>query len=71
MGGAAVSATAGQQDPPSNGLRVGQAVFQTKFREGMLLTLERADAGGCAQVDFGRYGAKWPALAIAKFTPVD
>jgi len=53
------------------GLRVGQGVFHTKFGEGVVLTLEGAGADARAQVNFGRHGAKWLALAIAKLTPVD
>jgi len=57
--------------PPSHGLRVGQAVFHTKFGEGVVLTLEGSGPDARAQVNFGRHGAKWLALAIAKLTPVD
>ncbi len=57
--------------PPSHGLRVGQAVFHTKFGEGVVLTLEGLGADARAQVNFGRHGTKWLALAIAKLTPVD
>ena len=56
---------------PSHGLRVGQGVFHTKFGEGVVLTLEGNGADARAQVNFGRHGAKWLALAIAKLTPVD
>ena len=54
-----------------HGLRVGQAVFHTKFGEGVVLTLEGSGPDARAQVNFGRHGAKWLALAIAKLTPVD
>ncbi|MEP7281891.1 MAG: 3'-5' exonuclease, partial [Rubrivivax sp.] len=54
-----------------HGLRVGQYVFHTKFGEGVVLTLEGAGADARAQVRFGRHGAKWLALAIAKLTPID
>ena len=57
--------------PPSHGLRVGQSVFHTKFGEGVVLTLEGVNADARAQVNFGRHGAKWLALAIAKLTPMD
>ena len=57
--------------PPSHGLRVGQSVFHTKFGEGVVLTLEGNGTDARAQVNFGRHGAKWLALAIAKLTPVD
>ena len=55
----------------AHGLRVGQAVFHTKFGEGVVLTLEGSGPDARAQVNFGRHGAKWLALAIAKLTPVD
>jgi DNA helicase-2/ATP-dependent DNA helicase PcrA len=54
-----------------HGLRVGQGVFHTKFGEGVVLTLEGSGADARAQVNFGRHGAKWLALAVAKLTPVD
>jgi DNA helicase-2/ATP-dependent DNA helicase PcrA len=57
--------------PASHGLRVGQGVFHTKFGEGVVLTLEGVGPDARAQVNFGRHGAKWLALAIAKLTPVD
>lgn len=55
----------------SHGLRVGQAVFHNKFGEGVVLTLEGSGSDARAQVNFGRHGAKWLALAIAKLTPVE
>ena len=56
---------------PSHGLRVGQGVFHSKFGEGVVLTLEGNGPDARAQVNFGRHGAKWLALVIAKLTPVD
>jgi DNA helicase-2/ATP-dependent DNA helicase PcrA len=63
-----VSATAvpGQQN-----LRVGQTVFHGKFGEGVVTVLEGRGADARAQVQFGRHGSKWLALAIARLTPVD
>ncbi len=55
----------------SHGLRSGQSVFHTKFGEGVIVTLEGSGADARAQVNFGRHGAKWLALGIAKLTPVD
>jgi DNA helicase II / ATP-dependent DNA helicase PcrA len=55
----------------AHGLRLGQTVFHTKFGEGVITTLEGQGADARAQVQFGRHGAKWLALAIAKLTPVD
>jgi DNA helicase-2/ATP-dependent DNA helicase PcrA len=57
--------------PGHQGLRVGQAVFHTKFGEGVVQVLEGRGADARAQVHFGRHGSKWLALAIAKLTPVD
>jgi DNA helicase-2/ATP-dependent DNA helicase PcrA len=53
------------------GFRTGQTVFHTKFGEGVITTLEGQGADARAQVQFGRHGSKWLALAIAKLTPVD
>ena len=52
------------------GLRVGQSVFHNKFGEGVLLTLEGSGNDARAQVNFGRHGAKWLALSVAKLTPI-
>jgi DNA helicase II / ATP-dependent DNA helicase PcrA len=53
------------------GFRTGQTVFHTKFGEGVITTLEGQGNDARAQVQFGRHGSKWLALAIAKLTPVD
>ena len=55
----------------TGGLRTGQTVFHTKFGEGVIVTLEGAGADARAQVNFGRHGAKWLLLAVAKLTPVE
>ncbi len=74
---------AGRVEPPSSwktpapapaatgGLRVGQSVFHTKFGEGVVVTLEGVGADARAQVNFGRHGAKWLLLAVARLTPVE
>ena len=62
---------AAQAARESHGLKVGKAVFHTKFGEGVVLTLEGTGADARAQVNFGRHGAKWLALSIAKLTPID
>jgi len=54
-----------------HGLRVGQSVFHNKFGEGVIVTLEGSGQEARAQVNFGRHGAKWLALSVAKLTPVD
>ncbi|MEO5698396.1 MAG: 3'-5' exonuclease, partial [Burkholderiaceae bacterium] len=56
---------------PSHGLRAGQSVFHTKFGEGVVVTLEGSGDDARAQINFGRHGMKWLALAVAKLTPVD
>jgi nitric oxide reductase NorE protein len=38
-------------------------VFHTKFGEGVVLTLEGSGEDARAQVNFGRHGSKWLALA--------
>ena len=53
------------------GLRVGQSVFHAKFGEGVVMTLEGSGNDARAQVNFGRHGAKWLALAIARLTPIE
>jgi DNA helicase-2/ATP-dependent DNA helicase PcrA len=55
----------------AGGLRVGQSVFHGKFGEGVIVTLEGSGNDARAQVNFGRHGAKWLALAIAKLTPIE
>ena len=57
--------------PSAHGLRSGQSVFHTKFGEGVILTLEGSGDDARAQVNFGRHGAKWLQLSIAKLTPVN
>jgi DNA helicase II / ATP-dependent DNA helicase PcrA len=56
---------------PNGSLRVGQSVFHTKFGEGVIVTLEGAGEDARAQVNFGRHGAKWLLLSVAKLTPVE
>ena len=46
-------------------------MFHNKFGEGVIITLEGSGEDARAQVNFGRHGVKWLALAIAKLTPVD
>ena len=55
----------------AHGLRLGQGVFHTKFGEGVILTIEGQGDDARAQVNFGRHGAKWLQLSIAKLTPVN
>jgi len=60
-----------QKTAPAHGLRVGLAVFHTKFGEGKVLALEGTGDDARAQVSFPRHGTKWLALSIAKLTIVD
>ncbi|MDR6214605.1 UvrD-helicase domain-containing protein [Paracidovorax wautersii] len=60
-----------QKAAPSHGLRVGLAVFHTKFGEGKVKALEGTGDDARAQVDFPRHGTKWLALSVAKLTIVD
>ena len=46
-------------------------MLHAKFGEGVILTLEGRGADARAQINFGRHGSKWLALAVAKLTPVD
>ena len=60
-----------QKAAPSHGLRVGIAVFHTKFGEGKVLAIEGQGDDARAQVSFPRHGTKWLALSVAKLTVVD
>ncbi len=60
-----------QKAPPAHGLRVGLAVFHTKFGEGKVLAIEGQGDDARAQVTFARHGTKWLALSVAKLTVVD
>jgi len=56
--------------PSGPALRIGQSVFHNKFGEGVIVTLEGQGDDARAQINFGRHGAKWLALAVAKLTPI-
>jgi len=56
--------------PSGPSLRIGQSVFHNKFGEGVIVTLEGHGDDARAQVNFGRHGAKWLALSVAKLTPI-
>ncbi len=60
-----------QKASPAHGLRVGLAVFHTKFGEGKVLAIEGQGDDARAQVTFARHGTKWLALSVAKLTVVD
>ena len=59
-----------QKAAPAHGLRVGLAVFHTKFGEGKVLALEGSGDDARAHINFPRHGAKWLALSVAKLTVV-
>jgi DNA helicase-2/ATP-dependent DNA helicase PcrA len=50
--------------------RSGQAVFHTKFGEGVIVNLEGSGADARVQVNFRKAGVKWLALEYAKLTAV-
>lgn len=53
-----------------SGWRIGQAVFHTKFGEGMIVNLEGSGADARVQVNFRKAGVKWLALEYAKLTAI-
>jgi DNA helicase-2/ATP-dependent DNA helicase PcrA len=52
------------------GWRTGQAVFHTKFGEGVIVNQEGSGADARVQVNFRRAGVKWLALEYAKLTAI-
>lgn len=50
--------------------RSGQAVFHTKFGEGVIVNLEGSGADARVQVNFRKAGVKWLALEYAKLTAI-
>jgi DNA helicase-2/ATP-dependent DNA helicase PcrA len=66
-----VSSLSGGAQPMSNSpWRIGQAVFHTKFGEGMIINLEGSGADARVQVNFRKAGVKWLALEYAKLTAI-
>jgi DNA helicase-2/ATP-dependent DNA helicase PcrA len=55
---------------PSGGLRIGQSVEHAKFGLGVIVSTEGRGDDARVQINFGRSGMKWLALAYAKLTPV-
>jgi DNA helicase-2/ATP-dependent DNA helicase PcrA len=53
-------------DKPVHGFRVGQNVVHAKFGDGVIVKLEGAGTDARARINFGPYGIKELALAIAK-----
>ena len=63
--------THGQTHANQSGLwRSGQAVFHTKFGEGMIVNLEGSGAEARVQVNFRKAGVKWLVLEYAKLTGI-
>ena len=52
-----------------NGLRIGQTVMHPKFGQGVIVAAEGSGNDARVQVNFGRDGMKWLALAYARLTP--
>jgi DNA helicase II / ATP-dependent DNA helicase PcrA len=64
------SAGEGGRDASNSPWRSGQAVFHTKFGEGMIVNLEGSGADARVQVNFRKAGVKWLALEYAKLTAI-
>jgi DNA helicase II / ATP-dependent DNA helicase PcrA len=62
------SAGEGGRGASNSPWRSGQAVFHTKFGEGMIVNLEGSGADARVQVNFRKAGVKWLALEYAKLT---
>jgi len=58
-----------RRDDGIGGLRIGQSVNHPKFGQGIIVNAEGSGADARVQVNFGREGMKWLALAYAKLTP--
>ena len=50
--------------------RVGQSVSHARFGEGVIVNIEGGGDDARVQVNFGREGVKWLALAVAKLQAV-
>jgi DNA helicase-2/ATP-dependent DNA helicase PcrA len=62
------SAGEGGRGASNSPWRSGQAVFHTKFGEGVIVNLEGSGADARVQVNFRKAGVKWLALEYAKLT---
>ena len=60
----------GRKSPSSNdtGFRIGQQVSHAKFGSGVIVSAEGSGSDARVQVNFGREGVKWLALAVAKLS---
>jgi len=54
----------------AQGLQIGDAVFHSKFGEGVLLALQGEGEAATAKIKFPRAGEKWLALAVAKLQKI-
>ena len=57
------------QSSPGHGFHIGQNVLHAKFGQGVIVSSEGQGADARLQINFGRQGMKWLALAYAKLTP--
>ncbi len=55
---------------PGHGFHIGQNVRHAKFGQGVIVSSEGQGADARLQINFGRQGMKWLALAFAKLEPV-
>jgi DNA helicase-2/ATP-dependent DNA helicase PcrA len=58
------------RSPATSGWHAGQAVFHSKFGEGMIVNMEGSGADARVQVNFRNTGPKWLALEYAKLTAI-
>jgi len=54
---------------PGHGFRIGQQVTHAKFGQGVIVDAEGAGTEARLQVNFGRAGMKWLAIAYANLQP--
>ncbi len=59
-------APAGTGGPVAGGFRIGQNVVHAKFGAGVIVDAEGQGTDARVQVNFGRHGVKWLAVAVAK-----
>jgi DNA helicase-2/ATP-dependent DNA helicase PcrA len=53
----------------AGGFRIGQTVMHARFGQGVIVSAEGSGGDARVQVNFGREGMKWLALAYAKLAP--
>ena len=67
---APVAAPRVSQKDPGHGFRIGQNVVHAKFGQGVIVSAEGFGSEARLQINFGRQGMKWLALAYAKLEPL-